>query len=72
MKIIPKFLIKQQTYNFPLFPLKPPLNDQEFRDQILKSKLIKNTQIIIWLLTKFQNPIYVSIIIFFFNYAINA
>ena len=47
MKIIPKFLIKQKTYNFPLFPLKPPLNDQEFRDQILKSKLIKNTQIII-------------------------
>ena len=40
LKMIPKFLIKQ-TYNFPLFPLKPPHNDQEFRENILK--LIKNT-----------------------------
>jgi hypothetical protein len=40
LKMIPKFLIKQ-TYNFPLFPLKPPHNDQEFLEHILKP--IKNT-----------------------------
>ena len=43
LKLIPKFLIKQ-TYNIPLLTLKPPHNDQEFRENIFK--LIKNTLLI--------------------------
>jgi hypothetical protein len=34
--MIPKFLIKQ-TYNFPLFPLKPPHHDQEFSGVYFKT-----------------------------------